>query len=148
MKDGQRHADSWDLLANQSGFVGKFPASWKVAVGLSYQNTTKTKQRNKGGKGGREGKKEKEKERWMLPGDQHQKLTGTSTCMQHTSVLTCLAATCTYICVYSPLPSTQRIKHLKKIPSVSLQKQWAMKPNLTLWVRLVHEASQCDTKKI
>lgn len=113
MGDGQRHADFWNLLANQSGIVGKFPASWKVAVGLSYQNTTKTKQRNKGGKGGREGKKEKEKERWMLPGDQHQKLTGTSTCMQHTSVLTRLAATCTYICVYSPLPSTQRINHLK-----------------------------------
>lgn len=147
MKDGQRHADSWDLLANQSGFVGKFPASWKVAVGLSYQNTTKTKQRNKGGKGGREGKKEKEKERWMLPGDQHQKLTGTSTCMQHTVYLhVWLPHALPY--VYSPLPSTQRIKHFKKIPSVSLQKQWAMKPNLTLWVRLVHEASQCDTKKI
>lgn len=146
MGDGQRHEDSWDLLANQSGFVGEFPASWKVVVGLSYQNQTKTKQRNKEIKGGREGKKEKEKERWILPGDQHQKLTGTSTCMQHTSVLTHLAATCTYICVLL-LPSTQRTKHLKN-PISFTTKAMSNETQSYLWVRLTHEASQCDTTKI
>lgn len=141
MGDGQRHEDPWNLLANQSGFVGEFSASWKVVVGVSHQNKAKTKQ-NKGTKEEKEEGKGKKKRRGgccLGPApetdcDLHVYATHKCT---YTSGLHMYSHTC-------PLPSTHKNKTFKKSHQFHYKSnEWAMKPNLTLWVRLVHEASHC-----
>lgn len=143
MGDGQRYEDSWNLLANQSGFVGEFSASWKVVVGVSHQNKAKTKQ-NKGTKGKKEeGKGKKKKKRrggcclgtsirnWLWPPH-----------VCNTQVH--LHVWPPYVLTYVHLQAHKNNKTFKKSHQFHYKSnEWAMKPNLTLWVRLVHEASHC-----